>query len=90
MLPSVGWMIPARAWRRVLLPAPLGPMTARQSPWATLNETLRRAQKWVGPSRRVVRFLKVSRKVVLRVNLRLYSTPSPWTSMAYGALFASS
>ena len=33
--PSFGWMIPARTWRSVLLPAPFGPMTARLSPWTT-------------------------------------------------------
>ena len=36
---------PARASRSVLLPAPFGPMTASDSPWARLNERWRIAQK---------------------------------------------
>ncbi len=44
--PSVGSRIPASASRSVLLPAPFGPMTASDSPWASLNDRCRIAQKW--------------------------------------------
>jgi len=43
--PSDGVMIPARTWSRVDLPAPFGPMTASDSPWTTLNDRSRIAQK---------------------------------------------
>ena len=42
--PSDGRMMPARTWSSVLLPAPFGPMTARDSPWSTRSETWRSAQ----------------------------------------------
>ena len=44
-----GVMIPASTWSSVLLPAPLGPMTASDSPWTSRNETSRSAQNSVGP-----------------------------------------
>ena len=69
--PSLGWMIPARTWSSVLLPAPLGPMTARLSPWTTRKETSRSAQKWVGPSRFFSRSRNEVRTVVWRVSRRL-------------------
>ena len=69
--PSFGWMMPARTWSSVLLPAPFGPMTARLSPWTTRNETSRRAQKWVGPSRFFRRSRNEVRTVVWRVRRRL-------------------
>ena len=50
-VPSDGVMIPARTWSSVLLPAPLGPMTPSDSPFATLNDTWRSAQKSESPSR---------------------------------------
>ena len=44
--PSDGLMIPARTWRSVLLPAPLGPMTASDSPRWTCRSTWRSAQNF--------------------------------------------
>ena len=49
--PSDGWMIPASTWSSVLLPAPFGPMTPRDSPRTRLNDTLRRAQNGSSGSR---------------------------------------
>ena len=51
MSPSLGWRTPARASSRVLLPAPFGPMTASDSPWARLNVRWRIAQKSVSVER---------------------------------------
>ena len=51
--PSDGRMIPARTWSSVLLPAPLGPMTASDSPRWTRRSTWRSAQNcsaWPRPS----------------------------------------
>ena len=41
-------MIPASTWSSVDLPAPLGPMTASDSPWTSSNVTSRSAQNCVG------------------------------------------
>ena len=49
--PSDGRMIPARTWSRVLLPAPFGPMTASDSPWASWSDTWRSAQNVLGRRR---------------------------------------
>jgi len=49
--PSDGWMIPASTWSSVLLPAPFGPMTPRDSPRSRLNDTLRSAQNGSSGSR---------------------------------------
>ena len=80
-LPSDGVRIPASTWSSVLLPAPLGPMTPSDSPFATLNVTWRRAQKSASPSRFARRVI-VSRSVRLRFSLRLYTTPRSWTMIA--------
>src|SRR2546422_7166837 len=49
--PEVGLMTPVRQLKKVLLPAPLGPMMARISPWATSKLTLLSA---VRPPKRTV------------------------------------
>ena len=43
--PVVGGRIPARIWRSVLLPEPLGPTMPRVSPGSTLTLMSRKAQK---------------------------------------------
>src|SRR5712671_158932 len=42
-VPDVGRMRPAISLSSVLLPAPLGPMTARSEPWRTVSDTSSRA-----------------------------------------------
>jgi hypothetical protein len=68
--PSVGRMIPASTWRSVLFPAPLGPMTASDSPWTMRKLTWRsaqnssagsRASSW--PSVRWIDFLRLKRRL---------------------------
>ena len=66
----------------MLLPAPFGPITASDSPWTSLNETLRRAQNSRSPDPRLARFRNVSRRVFLRVSRRLYLTPTSRASIA--------
>ena len=68
--PSLGVRIPAITWRRVLLPAPFGPMIARLSPWATSKLTLRSAQKERSSREILVKLRNVPRIVVLRVRRR--------------------
>ena len=72
--PSDGVRIPASTWSRVLLPAPLGPMTPSDSPWRTVNDTLRRAQNDVSPLRRTRCTTEVL-TVFFLVRRRLYRTP---------------
>ncbi len=64
-------MMPAMTCRSVLLPAPLGPMTASDSPCTTRNETSRSAQKDDSPLRGRSRFVKLVLIFVLRVKRRL-------------------
>src|SRR6266705_4064960 len=45
IVPLVGLRIPTRVFRRVLLPAPLGPRSPKTSPEVILRETLSRATR---------------------------------------------
>ena len=68
--PSDGTRIPASTWSSVLLPAPLGPMTPTDSPWSTVNDASRSAQKSGSPTRRT-RWTIESRTVCFLVRCRL-------------------
>ena len=45
MAPAVGRIMPDTTRMSVVLPAPLGPITATASPWRTCSETSKRAWK---------------------------------------------
>ena len=45
MLPAVGRMRPEMTRIKVVLPAPLGPITATASPWRTSRDTSKSAWK---------------------------------------------
>ena len=66
--PADGVMIPASACRSVDFPAPLGPITASDSPWTSWNVTPSSAQKSVGRSSRRSTFTNDWRSVVFFVN----------------------
>ena len=81
--PADGVMIPASTWSRVLLPAPLGPMTASDSPWTDAGSHHLPQRPEIGrPARATGRFTNECRSVVLLVNRRLYWTPRSRTSIA--------
>ncbi len=76
-------MIPARTWSSVLLPAPFGPMTPRDSPCTSLKLTSRSAQKSSAASC-LNRLMKDRCSVVFLVNRRLYLMPMPSARIAAG------
>jgi hypothetical protein len=43
--PALGRSVPEMQWKSVVLPAPLGPISTRRSPGATLSDTLSTARK---------------------------------------------
>ncbi len=86
--PSDGVMIPASTNRRVLLPAPLGPMTPTDSPRCTMKLALRSAQKRRSPCSRRSMLMKLVRSRVFLVKRRLYWTPRSLTASAIGPVGA--